>query len=467
MAEPLLPIVQLKFGTDDFIVSVPPEHLVEFTATDRQDQGDTANFVFIDPQFTKIENLILNTDRNKKPLLYRWGYPGEGLESVYWRKAVIETYLPTMSVTGTRINLGVRAQGSEFAVIIEPTVYYGKISDVVKVIAKEMGFSTSNMMVEETDDDVNTTSKTEWFSANWTRIDMIIYLARIAKSKSNPSRTYNFKLGGDGTFHFHTVDFNNEKYLKWKKSKEDSKNAQKYRRFKVLFAYPSGILSFTPQFNARSVGSFAQTVLATTYDPRTKQFNKRVLTRESIGMGSSDDPKNPKTVAGPLVKSSSPQQEQEKIANARAHQPVRQMALGGRCSGKTTHQYANEQQAGNKIENAFKTLHEQVQSATLELVGLPEYADFSADEIKCDILVVLPDYLGSDGSFPGDKTVNHGNFASSGLHWSSGRYYIKEVVHSITGSYSISAELYRAAMLDGPDDAKTGPPKKPSVVYVK
>jgi hypothetical protein len=474
--EPFFPVVQLRFGGTDFIVTIPPEHLIEFTAVEKRGH-DTASFVFIDPTFTKLERLLFQVDKERKSgkksgvLAYRWGYPTQGLEQTMWKKARIETIVPTLTTAGMRINMNVLAVGSEFALFVEPKTYHGKISDVVTAIAEEMGFDKPgvNRFIEETDDTQNaavgTSEGTEWAAGNRTRIDIINDLARFARSSKNPNLAYTFRLASDGSFHFHTPNYLEDKL----KKKYDALGKQtRYRTFKVLFGDPNnGVVDFSPTYNAEGVSSLAQSLLAATYDPRTKQFQKRLLTRQTLGLTQKNDPKGAKTTAGPLVKDQDATAEsQEKKVNARVFSGTRQKALGGRCAGKTTHQYAEPETAMVKAENAFKTLHEKVSTASLELAGLPEYADFTADEYYCDILVVLPESALQD-ALTLDVGTEDQKRAYAGLHWSSGRYLINAVTHQITGSYVITADLKRSTMLDGTSTAKTGAPKKISDTIVK
>jgi hypothetical protein len=455
--EPLHPVVQLKFGIDDFVVSIPPQHLVEFTAIDKKGGSDIANFVFIDPSYHKIDRLIIATDKKDGALLYRWGYPGDGLEKTLWRSSRIETYEPNISHAGLRINLGVRSKGSEFATLIEPKTYIGKISTVVRTIALEMNYKNEDIIIEETDDEDNETNNMEWFSGNRTRVDMLHLFERISKSKTNPNDRYTFKLGSNGKFYFRT-----SRGAKIQTKKE-------YRVFKLLAGDPTGGgIEFVPQYNAQKIGSWAQSIIASTYDPGTKRFEKRLITRKTLGLEDKEnDPKKGRTTAGPLVSDDKPITEQERISNAHKHVPSRSLALGGRCSGRTSHQYSEPERAFNRIENSFKSLHESISTATLSLVGLPEYSDYGPDEEYSDVLIILPE------SALGIEDVREGLVESniernySGLHWSSGRYKILDVTHTIASGYTISANLFRSSMLDGPVSASTGPPSKPTTMYVK
>lgn len=471
--EPYHPVVQLRFGKENFIVTIPPNHLVEFTAIERRGGRDQATLVFIDPTFTRIESMLLQLDKEtaakrKKEvahdvLFYRWGFPGLGLETRPWKQGIMAMYTPTLTTAGMRISVELWAVGTQFALLTEPKQYRGKISSVVKQVALEMGYPESNIFVEDTDDEENETEPQQvWSMLNMSRTDFIDNdLRPSARSKENPSKPYHFRLALDGTFHFHTTGFSKVKTRKTP------------RVFKTLFGDPeTPVVDFTPTYNSKRIGSIGQAVLATTFDPRTKQYQKRVLSRDNIGMSNENDPKNARTTGGGLVKSKDLGQQEKKV-NAAVYRQSAQIALGGSCSGKTRHQYASPERAFAYLEHSFKVLHETISGASMELVGLPGLEDFSADELYCDVHVHLPPSAVEDAINTGrtdeiDQVLNQfGLEPNLGLHWSSGRYQIKVVTHSITSGYNISAELFRPTMLAGPDEARTGPPKKPQVTTVK
>jgi len=440
--EPLLPVVQLKFGSEDFIVTVPPNNLQEFTSVIRAGSGaDMSSFVFIDPTYGEIEKQIFLTDKNAKPLLYRWGYPGNGLERAQWSRMSIRTYLPTITHAGLRITIECVAVGSEFAYIVEPATYKGKISSVAKAIAKEMKFSSDQTFIEETDDDVNEERNQEWFAANQTRIDLLMQLVGLARSKANPSEVYEFRLDAEGNFHFHTKQYK----LPGMMFSAD----QTYRQFRVLFGHPTGVSSFTPRYEANQFSPLASSIVASTLDPKTKRYMQRVLTRDNLGLSDKqlDDKSanSARTTAGPLVQSSD-QIDQRRKANAHVFQPTQQIALGGRCSGKTTQVYAGPEAALTKTENFYKIMQNMMYGASMELVGLPEYADFRPNELYCDVLVVLP--------------AEAAALSRQNLHWSSGRYAIREMTHHISSAYVISVELFRSFALEGTSTAKVKSPER-------
>jgi len=136
---PYHPVVQLKFGATDFIVTIPPEHLQEFTFFSKNGGGDKIDITFIDHSFGDIEKQIFeyDKDRSNRPLLVRWGYPEEGLEQGLWHRFSIKYCSPDISSAGMRITLSGLSEGSEFATVVEPKVYKGKISTIVIEIAKE------------------------------------------------------------------------------------------------------------------------------------------------------------------------------------------------------------------------------------------------------------------------------------------------------------------------------------------
>lgn len=473
ISEPYHPVIQLRFGEDSFIITIPPEHLVEFTATEVRGGRDRASIVFIDPTFVRLEALLLQLDRNtakarsKKQikadvLFYRWGFPGLGLEKRPWKQGIIATYTPTLTTSGMRIAVELWATGLKFAYIVEPKTYYGKISDVVKKVGRDMGYPDSNILVEETDDDENDVSNQPWAIKNMSPLDFLEGMVKHARSKKNPQYPYHLKFANDGTLRFHTNGYNQAK-----------NKAGTPRVFKTLFGDPETPVSdFSASYNSKRIGNIAQSVLATTYDPRTKQYQKRVLTRKSMALGTKEDPNNARTTAGPLV-TSDEETDQEKKVNAAVYKQSQQVALGGACSGKTRHPYTSPEAAFKYIEHSFKILHSTISSAQMELVGLPGLEDFTADELYCDVHVVLPpsavvEAISTGATQDIDQVLSKfGLEPNYGLHWSSGRYQIKTVTHTITSGYTISVELFRPTMLSGPDEARTGAPKKPQLTTVK
>lgn len=479
--ETLHPVVQLRFGStksgtrsgiyfertsnaplEAFIVTIPPEHLVEFTNVSRKG-ADQVSITFFDATFGSLEDQLFRADRDHGGrVLYRWGYPGLGLEEGYWNVMIIQDYVPTLSTSGLRITINGLAVGSEFANIAEPTVYKGKISTVVRQIAEEMGFTDeTKVFIEETEDNARDEEpRAEWPSGNLTRIDLINQkLLPEAKSKQNPNGTYYFQLSSQGTFHFHTEHF---KKLKEAVHGTPKPNVDhKYRRFNVLFGTPvnpdgteHGVISFTPRYGSKSMGFMAAGCIAGAYDPRTKQFQQRVVDRRTQGMSSDHDPKGGgRTSAPPIAKKNDSNIDQRRKSETYSYHPVRQVALGGHCSGKQIHQHHGPDASLNTIASAWKRMHSLVQGGTLELVGIPRHVDFNALEMWCEIAVYMPSGVDSLPGSPTFKSVD------SALHWSSGRYRIEKITHFIGTDYRITAELGRIAMLEGPDPAKTGLPQ--------
>lgn len=439
---------------ESFILTIPPQNLVEFT--NESTRGvDKVNIVFIDHTFGSIEDQLFRCDREYNGrIMYRWGYPGLGLEEGNWHIMQLQDYLPTITSSGLRVTIMGLAVGSEFATHAEPKVYQGKISTVVQQIALELGFTDPHkVFIEETDDDVrDEVPKNEWATGNMTRIDLInSKLLPEAKSKKNPQGTFIFRLGSEGTFHFHTSLFKPIKQAVLGSS--EPQDEQKYRRFNVLFGIPNGVESFTPRYSAKIMGQLAASCVAGVYDPRTKQFQQKIIDRNTLGMTTNQDPKGGgRTSAPPFAKPEDEPSQQRAKAETYSYQPVRQVALGGSCSGKQIHQHYGPEAALNKIEAAWKRLHEYVQGGQLELVGLPEYCDFTTMEIYCEVAVYLPADIDRKGVLSGQPQFKSTN---ASLHWSSGRYLLMKITHHISTAYRISVELGRPTGLEGPDAAKT------------
>jgi hypothetical protein len=492
--EPLHPVVQMRFGiavgrkievsssariedpSDSFIITIPPEYLQEFTFISRRGGIDRMTLTFVDPTYGDVEAELFKLDkdaknnaskkqRDKKALLVRWGYPGNGLEEATWHSFEIFNIAPTINHTGIRLSVEGAATGAAHATIAEPTVYTGKISSVVRKIAQEMGFDKENIFIEETADEENETRKTPWHSGNRTRIDILNDLLLYAVSKSSPQGNYSFRISSNGAFHYHTPLFKTPKQKRkgtsqpQKKKTTDDKNKRTYRRFNVLFGKPNGVADFQPRYTASTIGSFARQCIATTVDPRSKQFQQRTVDRRTMGMSTDHDSKGAKTSQAPLTKSKDAATQRRK-SNSFASVPTKSVGLGGRCAGQTTQQNTSPDHALAKIENAWKALQRSLGGCTLTLHGLPEYADLDADEDYIDIAVVLPVDAENLGGRNLLSRTAAGTNRRGGIHWSSGRYNIKEVTHSITTGYMITVECMIPTQLEGPFVAKTGAPEK-------
>jgi hypothetical protein len=465
---PLHPVVQLKFGDgEDFVLTIPPEHLVEFTYISTHG-SDTATITFIDSSFGDIERQVFLVERKAKPILFRWGYPGNGLEQQFWHKMEIKSIVPHISSAGIRLTIDGYAPGAEFATLVGTTMYRGKISSVAKQIALEMGYKNENIFIEETNDDHNEIRQTPIATGPRTRVDILNYLSRIAISKTNAARHYTWGITTENSFHFHTADYVGIDD-RWLTTKDALKGARRigapvrgqqgrvkgYRVFEVLFGRPTGVIEFTPRYEAISVGNFAASVIGQTLDPRSKQYLYYPADRDVLGMTTNSDQKNAKTTAPPLVVTKD-QRKKRVVTNAVVYEPTKQVGTRGRCAGQTTEPYTTPETARNKVASAWMKLQHTLLGGSLELVGLPEWANFVAREQFIDIFVVLPeDILALQGS------------PQPGLHWSSGRYHIDSVLHSITTGYVITAELDHATFGDGPFSAKTGPPQRPQVSVTK
>lgn len=448
--EPLHPVVQLRLGADDFLTTVPPENLQEFTFESKPGL-DKASITLVDSTFGGLERRLFEQEKLARPILLRWGYPGQGLENTEWQKLELQTYQPTLSYAGLIMNIEFLTKGSEFAHFVEPRVYVGKISSVVRQIAEEMGYASDVVFIEETDDDMNEERKQQWASTHLTRIEMIHSMMAHCNSKTNPSIPYSFKLSAAGSFHFHTSQFLTGDLVL--AGAADFK--QKIREFHVLFGVPNGVVNFTPRYEGRNLGPYVRSVLAQTLDPRSKQFQQRVLSRETLGMVEKEltvaERATAKTTAVDFKKEADDVSQRSKT-NGHAFMPTQHVALGGRCSGKTTTQYTEPSAAFASVETAYKNMHQQVQGADLELVGLPEHASFVAEELHCKVLVILPD---EQASLAGGRT-----WEGKTLHWSSGKYLIKVVRHTISSGYTINAELQRSFGLVGTDSLKVSSPER-------
>lgn len=481
----LHPVVQMRFGElprslspklvgTPFIVTIPPDHMIEFTFV--SGPVDECTISFMDHTFGEIEQQIFEADKDPKnagALLIRWGYPGHGLDDQDWKALRILDYAPTLSSAGMRITIHCYAHGAQHVTRIRPKTYEGKVSSIAAQVAADLGYTDqTKIFIEETDDlRSDEDPKTIDFTGNKSPIDFIrTKLLPKAKSKINPKGTYEFRLGSEGTFEFCTQFFKRlasevhgsaepEKEIKrtqvqYNESKDDK--GKGYRRFEVLFGTPNGVVEWRPTYQTKSMGVFAQSAIASVVDPRKKQFQQTIIDRNTQGMTSTKDPSSGgRTVAPPIVNKNQDAIEQRAQADAIVYQPVKQVALGGHCSGKAFHDHQGPDIARNKITAAWRRLHNSINGAVLELIGLPKNASLTYLERFINVSVILPDNVPLTSRIP--EGTNRGN------HWSSGTYQIKLITHSITQGYGITVELFRPVALDGPDEAKTGPPKETKI----
>lgn len=416
------------------ITTIPPNNLISFSTVGGNsiDHGpSTATFEFIDPTYGNFEDLLIGGITSKDAALkgtvsFRWGYPDQGLESSKWYKLDIYDYMPEISVSGLRITLrGTSYRWGKAISLIEPKAYYGKISRVAKNVAIDMGFSDSDVIIEETDDDYReqaTIGSTieessyglcSWFTGNLTLPDFIIMkLIPSARSKSNPEGKYSFNITYDGRFHFHTRSSQLGEVSK-------TPDLSQIKTFNVLFGKSTNVISFTPEFNSTIIGNQCQEVLAITYDPRLKQVIQQSVDKDTHNPISNIYPKSAKDPSPPLTNDAI---EKKKRANKITHYPTKSIAMGGRCSGKQSHINAGPQEALNYSINAYTQLQHLVSGGNLVLAGTPDLVNFDYMEQFCVLNVVKP-----DGS----------------LHWSSGPYRIVNVTHEIGSSYRITAKLSR------------------------
>lgn len=447
-SEPLHPVVQLKLGTRDFIATVPPENLIDFTYTSRQGI-DEVSVVFIDPTFGDIEQLLFETEKADAPLVVRWGYPGNGLEECIWRSFDIQAIVPTIAHTGIRLNITGKAVGSDYGALVEPSIYVGKISSVAMQIAQEMGFSKQNIFIEETSDDENEVNAVEWPSAGKTRID-IIYRDLIPQARSKFSdrvEEYIFRLTADKSFHFHTPSWNGISKDVYESGRQASLG--KYKQFKFLRGIPTGVQEFTPRYNTGAIATFAKQTISSTYDSRKKRYSKMVLNRDTVNIASDEDNKGAKTSAQPLTKKTDSKSVSESVSSSIVFNQTKGVGYGGRCSGKVKKVSTEVSTAHDKAKILWANMQNALHGASMTLVGLPEFVNLACDDLFYDILVILPPR--DETGWTGTKVVD-GNL----IHWSSGRYHISSVVHTISHNYIINVELFRAYQLEGASDASRG-----------
>ena len=456
----LRPVVQFKIGDSD-ITTIPPNYLIRFTYISQR-QLDEVNIEFIDPTFGELEDKFIGsltelrtttgTSKQKHGIAYfRWGYPDNGLDQAKWRGFTIRSFTPNISIAGMRLQISAWSTAIyEATSFIEPKEYRGKVSDVARAIAKDLGFSDDEIFVEETDDvsrsDTDNVSALQvengslvgteaiWFTGIFTKWQFLHYVL-LKRAQSSKVGTWVCGMTSDHTFHFHRDGYSTKNDssqsqnpltsgLSTETLKQDVSNQKSFRLFMYLFGQNNTVTSFTPEYRTSggaSVGPVARACLASTYDPRTKQLVQEVYDAGSLGINEQKNlaPKGSATKPN-VITDSTDLYERSRVVTSQKHVPSLNVAFGGRCSGREKHQHNEPVSALNQVKNGVLSLQALVGAATMVLVGLPELVDFMVYEQYCDVVVVKPN---------GER------------HWSSGRYYLKTITHDIASTYSITCVI--------------------------
>ena len=406
----LHPFIDIRVG-DEEITSVPPEFVLSMTYKSSIEALSTFDFEVIDPTFTAVEELLLLSDSQDRPIIFRFGYidPSSGLVSSNWLQSRLIRYSPTLDSKGMRIIASCLVDVGLRIVNANTTAYSGKISTVVEKIAKELGIGYE---VEETNDDINDADPNnrgnpkEWPTEGLPPLEFVkLKLLEIARSKSS---TNNYVLYVTGTrdrtlkptLHFHTIEY----------PLCDSRR-KKTKEFNYLANQSEAVIEFKPEYNSTGLGNLGGShIVMRAVDPITKQFVIDVQNTKT----------NPNYVGvGDGTKSNSKPIESGAGNEGRESQAGILMA-----------QEVDRGVASDRARNVWTLLKAYSLTASLSLVGLPPTSDIEANDlIKMNVLIPGPT---GDPNYPGYRE-----------HWSSGVYLITEAVHQIGAQYTVDCQLRR------------------------
>lgn len=412
----LHPVFQLEIdGTD---VTVEPRFIQSMTYKSSIEALSTLDFTVIDPTFTTVEDLLLDSDEDQIPIFSRFGYLDEqGKLTSNWLQSRLINFSPRLTEKGMEITASTLVDVGGSVVQSKGGVYSGKISDVVQQIAEEIGLEYE---IEETDDDFrladpeNRGSPTLWTTKGYTSFRFIEKdLVPIARSKTGQSN-YELRVTGVGSrtkkpiLHFHTKEFPNCEVRK-----------KAVKEFTYLAGSQDQVLEFTPDYNSSLLGNLGGgQVVMRAYDPLTKRYVSSVQNYrnnpDSISFGDGDKTNSPTiTEAG----------ENEDLASQ---------------GGYLMSSEATEASAIARARNRWELLKAFSFTASLTLVGLPDYpgtegtgtVDIEANDLV-RVNVLIPGSPGDVANPPYKK------------HWSSGLYLVTEAIHLIESQYTVTCQLRR------------------------
>lgn len=397
------PHLEIKTA-DSPLTVIPPKFLKGLTYKSSVNGLSTFEFNAVDPTFDRIERLLIESDDSDNPIFCRFGYQnsiGE-LRGRNWMRARLINFIPNITTRGTEINATAMIDAVKGVGVIEPQVFSGKISTVIRKIADKLGVIAE---VEETNDDENEALKDNngepriWSTRNlplmvWVRKELL----PLAQSKSSTSGYHCWisdSLDDKPILHFHTKEYEG-----------CSRRVQEPLELTYLVGRQGEVLDFQPNYSGKYLGMLgAGQIVNKIYDPPTKTY-----TEEVHNLAVNKDSKN----FGTGTKTTSVPSKPEDPTSTKVSQGVlysRELLLT---------------EASAKGRSSWEISKEASFSAALTLVGLPKLVYLDANDFV-NIHVIMP-------------TIYTGRWDQ---HWSSGLYRITECIHQVESSYSISCQLLR------------------------
>ena len=403
------PVVDIKIG-DSPITTLPPEYLTSFEYKASINTLNSFQFNVTDPSYHKFEDMLLFADRDSRATFVRFGYSQGGIHVMRnWIRGFMINYLPKISNKGMEILANFQVLSGEASSQVKPQQFSGKVSDVVIIIANALDM---NYEVEETNDDDNV-SHIDYENGPriWTTgtLGIIRFIRKkllpIARSKTSKGSYELFVSHDDDglgkpTLHFHTQDFSGC-------SRRNGEN--------VSVQYMAGgdndyTIELIPSFDSKALGNFGVgSTVSRSFDNATSR-SKHTVNNTAVTEYDSDTQAIGTKVAAP-VNPTDPE------SDSVSHGIVADKEINARV-------------AEDRANNRWHRLNALTYSASLNIVDVPKY-----------VLLDVADYI--DASI----IVPYGS--SWRRHWSSGRWYTSEVVHRISSSYAIEAQLERRESTEG------------------
>lgn len=415
------PYFQIQSG-DSPITRVPPEYVRSIRYASSIEALSTFEFDVIDPTYTTVEQLLLWSDVNKRPIISRFGYiDNVGNVSGNWIQTRLLAYSPTLTHRGTEITTQCLIDVGNKVIEVQSKVYRGRISNVVQQIADDIGIDAE---IEETNDDINEQSVDDrgglktWRTGGLTPIrfirEALLPLARSKSSKSN----YSFWITGVGSreqkprLHFHTLEYPN-----------CSTRVKGVKEFTYLVGSQDQVIEFKPNYDSSLLGAMGGgQVVMRAQDPITGQFVNSVENvrnnPDTIALGDGD-----RTILVPPV---------DALANEDLYTQAGFHILSE----------ASSADALARARNRWELLKAYSFTASIVLVGIPDVlrgsnvvrgtgtVDLEANDLM-RVNVLIPNPPGTPDILPYRK------------HWSSGLYLVTEAVHEIESQYSVTCQLRR------------------------
>ena len=412
----LYPHLQLHIGEPGAgfrVTTVPPDFLQEYTYKSTFGSLYYVDFKVVDPNFGDLEKQLILADTGQLPIYSRFGYLDNAAQITgSWLKTRLINLAPRLSQSGMELTVNTQCFINGGNVETHFKTFEGKISDVVRQVADDMGVDA---VIEETDDDENLSLPIErggpgprqWGMANVTYLDFLRYLASRARSKSTRS-DYQVRFEGSKgfravgafrkpTLHFHTPDFQS--------------GLKAVKEFTYLLGKSDQVLEFTPNYDGRLLGTIgAAGLVAREFDPVTKQFKQK----EHNSRTNNDESRDRSELRGRDVNAAPLNEMPEDLPRQKS-------------GGVIVVRGNTPQEAEAKARATWSVLWRSTQTAQLVLAGVPDYSDIDAnDEVQVNVLI-----------------PNSGAGPAYRKHWSSGRYFITEAEHQVASSYMITCQLQR------------------------